>query len=80
MSKLTVKTGQRVEHVGIYEDAYGERLRLSTYRGTVPPHPTRQGEPFLGVFVAALPDRVQQSLFIIRQTKKVLGKVPNTKE
>lgn len=62
MSNFTIKTGQRVERVGIYEDMYGYKIPLRRYRDTVPPHPFRRGDIFFGRWISPLPERRQQVL------------------
>lgn len=64
-----IKTGQRVERIGLYRDIYGKEYPFRKYRGTVPPHPTRKGESFYGMWVGPISERRQQVLFL--EIKKV---------
>lgn len=58
-----IKTGNRVQHPGIYQDVYGENFTFSKYMGTVPSHPTRKGEILVAIFMTPLPERRQKTLF-----------------
>lgn len=65
MTNIVIKTGNRVQYPGIYQDVYGGTFTFSKYKGTVPPHPTRKGEILVAIFLSPLPVRKQQQLFLI---------------